>query len=407
MYMLGYFVASPVSGYLSDKYGRKIMLRLGYVGFLLLDLMSAWLPLLSTILVSRFFLGCLHAVCASVSFVLMIEVMEPKMRTVAGIAEGNFWAASIMLYGGLAYFIRDWRILQTAVTLPALLILPVLCFIDESPRWLFINGKPQEALLVLGKMAQWHNVEVPPEAAMTELVDELQETRASTTQQQLSLWVLFKSIIHGALMLFRTPRLRIITLFIYVDFLMVGMVYFGLSLSGTNISENPFVYMVLSGVMEVPAYSLTIPIVHRYGRKRTLSVLFVISGIILLCLAFSSAAKSTVAVTLALMGKVTITGSFQIAIIFSGELFPTEVRSRGVSTSCMMSRLGGIVAPFITDVVGTVYPWAPFFVFGLGALVAGAGTLLLPETSNQKMPETVGQLESREPLRRKLRSAPV
>ncbi|KAK8374445.1 hypothetical protein O3P69_012043 [Scylla paramamosain] len=182
MYMLGYFVASPVSGYLSDKYGRKIMLRLGYVGFLLLDLMSAWLPLLSTILVSRFFLGCLHAVCASVSFVL-------------------------------TYFIRDWRILQTAVTLPALLILPVL-------------------------------------------------------------W---------------TPRLRIITLCIYVDFLMVGMVYFGLSLSGTNISENPFVYMVLSGVMEVPAYSLTIPIVHRYGRKRTLSVLFVISGIILLCLAFSSA----------------------------------------------------------------------------------------------------------------------
>ncbi|XP_063881589.1 organic cation transporter protein-like [Scylla paramamosain] len=202
------------------------------------------------------------------------------------------------------------------------------------------------------------------------------------------------------MLLCRTSRLRIITLCIYVDFLMVGMVYFGLSLSGTNISENPFVYMVLSGVMEVPAYSLTIPIVHRYGRKRTLSVLFVISGIILLCLAFSSAAKSTVAVTLALMGKVTITGSFQIAIIFSGELFPTEVRSRGVSTSCMMSRLGGIVAPFITDVVGTVYPWAPFFVFGLGALIAGAGTLLLPETSNQKMPETVGQLESRKPLRR-------
>lgn len=84
---------------------------------------------------------------------------------------------------------------------------------------------------------------------------------------------------------FRTPRLRTITLCLYLDFLMAGMVYFGLSLSGASLSDNPFVYMVLSGIMEVPAYTLTVPIVQRFGRKPTLSAFFLTSAIILLALA--------------------------------------------------------------------------------------------------------------------------
>ena len=44
---------------------------------------------------------------------------------------------------------------------------------------------------------------------------------------------------------------------------------------------------------------------------------------------------------------------------------------------------------------GTVYPWAPFVVFGSGALLAVAGTLLLPETRGQDLPDTVANLEAR------------
>ena len=44
---------------------------------------------------------------------------------------------------------------------------------------------------------------------------------------------------------------------------------------------------------------------------------------------------------------------------------------------------------------GSVYPWAPFVIFGSGALLAGAGTLLLPETRGQTLPDTVAQLEER------------
>lgn len=72
---------------------------------------------------------------------------------------------------------------------------------------------------------------------------------------------------------------------------MAGMVYFGLSLSGASLSDNPYVYMVLSGLMEVPAYTLCAPIVQRFGRKRTLAVFFLTSAIVLVGLAIVPSSK--------------------------------------------------------------------------------------------------------------------
>ena len=61
--------------------------------------------------------------------VTVVEVMEPKMRISAGYVVYTFWAFATMLYGFIGYFLRDWRILQTVLTLPGLLILPVLWWV--------------------------------------------------------------------------------------------------------------------------------------------------------------------------------------------------------------------------------------------------------------------------------------
>ena len=84
----------------------------------------------------------------------------------------------------------------------------------------------------------------------------------------------------------RTPRLRVITLGMFFDYLVVGMVYFGLSLSGDHLSSNPFLYMVLMGLVEVPAYTLMVPVVTNYRRRSTTIVFFLFSGVMLLLLPF-------------------------------------------------------------------------------------------------------------------------
>jgi len=84
----------------------------------------------------------------------------------------------------------------------------------------------------------------------------------------------------------RTPRLRTITLSLYTNYLLVGAVYFGLSLSGGDLSSDPFLYMVLTGVVELPAYTLVIPLVARYGRRAPVVAFFFMGAVALLALPF-------------------------------------------------------------------------------------------------------------------------
>lgn len=51
-----------------------------------------------------------------------MELVGPSKRMFVGIVVEIFWAAGVMILGGIAYFIRDWNYLQMAVSFPTLLL---------------------------------------------------------------------------------------------------------------------------------------------------------------------------------------------------------------------------------------------------------------------------------------------
>ncbi|MPC27524.1 Organic cation transporter protein [Portunus trituberculatus] len=276
-----------------------------------------------------------------------MEVSSPRVRPVLGILLFLPWALGTMAWGGAAYLLRSWRWLQLSVSLLFLFFLPALLLLDESPRWLAVRGYHTHALAVLQRAARWNRVALPPRHRLLQIIKDSQDevlTLWSAAEQCIIPWARRHS-------LQRTPRLRVITLGMFFDYLVVGMVYFGLSLSGDHLSSNPFLYMVLTGLVEVPAYTLMVPVVTSYGRRSTTIVFFLFSGIMLLLLPFIPNGCGWVAVTLALVGKMSISSVFQILTLYSSELFPTEVRIRGTSMAFMMSRVGSMTSPFITDLL--------------------------------------------------------
>ncbi|KAG0727570.1 Transposable element Tcb1 transposase [Chionoecetes opilio] len=137
------------------RYSRKRTVMFGYVALTVVGLVSAWLPLLSLILVARFCLGALHAFCSYSSFILLMEVLEPKRRTFAAFGINTVWGVTVMLYGGLGYLIRDWRILQTAATLPGLLILPALWCYRARNKPLINDRQRKKRLHFAKKYRDW------------------------------------------------------------------------------------------------------------------------------------------------------------------------------------------------------------------------------------------------------------
>ena len=61
--------------------------------------------------------------------------------------------------------------------------------------------------------------------------------------------------------------------------------------------------------------------------------------------------KPVVTTVLALVGKMGLSAGFSTVYIFSSELFPTVVRNAGMGASSCMARVGGMVAPYIADLV--------------------------------------------------------
>ncbi|XP_069167624.1 organic cation transporter protein-like [Procambarus clarkii] len=489
IYLLGNMFGAPVSGFLSDSYGRKALVTVGSLLFTVVALGSCWLSDIYMLLASRFFLGTFEYFFTQPSYTLdthvstqggpkgdpkgdpkggpkgdpkggpkgdpkggpkgdpkggpkgdplVMEMLEPKIRSIAGIIITFPWMLGTVAWGGFAYLLRDWRMLQLTVSLTCLLFLPMLLLIDESPRWLAVQGRQAEALKVLRKAASWNKVSLPLEKHLPSLSrkhetghtgyhssepqvcvnvcysvkeeNQLNGDRSvvlalRTRLRSLTILVRYSTIIPS------TPRLRSITFGCCLNYFSMAMVHVGLSLSGGHYASDPFAYMALSGAMEV-FIVLAIPLITRVGRKPLVIGFFLLTVAFLLVLPFIPAGRGNnpgntnrnclyfplvttwtewLVVTVVMLAKLTVNIVYITMLMFAAELYPTELRSRGLGTCVMGSRVGAMVAPAITDYLG-VYTWLSSVVFGAASVGAGLATFNLQETLNIILPDTITQV---------------
>ena len=59
-------------------------------------------------------------------FVLIMEIFTPEKRTIAGCLNNVFWGVGMTLLTPFAYFLRNWRHMQIAISVPNLLAAPLL-----------------------------------------------------------------------------------------------------------------------------------------------------------------------------------------------------------------------------------------------------------------------------------------
>jgi len=72
-----------------------------------------------------------------------------------------------------------------------------------------------------------------------------------------------------------------------------------------------------------------------------------------------------------------------------------KVRNVGLGSASMFARVGSIIAPFVGRELGqATSPVVPLIIFGATSLLAGILVLLLPETRNCPLPDTIEQGEA-------------
>ena len=77
-----------------------------------------------------------------VAFVLAVEYTGLKFTMFVGIVIAIPFAIGEFILGVEAYYIRDWKTLQTVSSIPWLILVPILWFcVPESPRWLIAKKR--------------------------------------------------------------------------------------------------------------------------------------------------------------------------------------------------------------------------------------------------------------------------
>ena len=155
--LIGAIVGALIGGSVTDGLGRRKVLILSGIIFGVGALWSGFASNATSLILARLFLG---VAIGTASFAVPLYIAEISPTKVRGTLVSLF---QLMITIGIlvSYFsdflfanesdVTCWRPMFYVGVIPALILLVGMIFMPESPRWLFANGRGEEAMAVLVK----------------------------------------------------------------------------------------------------------------------------------------------------------------------------------------------------------------------------------------------------------------
>ncbi|XP_051023228.1 solute carrier family 22 member 5-like [Acomys russatus] len=378
LFYVGVLMGSFISGQLSDRFGRKNVLFLTMAmqtGFSFLQVFSVNFEMFTVLFV---LVGMGHISNYVAAFILGTEILSKSVRIIfATLGVCIFYAFGFMVLPLFAYFIRDWRKLLMAITMPGVLCGVLWWFIPESPRWLVSQGRIKEAEVIIRKAAKINRIAAPSTIFNP---SELQDLNSKRPQS------------HHIYDLIRTRNIRILTIMSIILWLTISVGYFGLSLDTPNLHGNIYVNSFFLAAVEVPAYVLAWLLLQHVTRRYSMVASLFLGGSVLLFVHLVPSELNYLSTALVMVGKFGITSAYSMVYVYTAELYPTVVRNMGVGVSSTASRLGSILSPYFVY-LGAYNRSLPYILMGSLTILTAIVTLFFPESSGASLPDTIDQMQ--------------
>ncbi len=143
-----------------------------------------------------------------------------------------------------------------------------------------------------------------------------------------------------------------------------------------ELDTGDYVKILWSSAAEIPGLIVTFFVIDLIGRKKTMCIEFILSGggflLLLIC-------SSDVVLTLFLfVVRAFVTGVFQVAYVYTPEVYPTKSRALGLGLCNMMARVGGIITPIVADVVYEANDYVCIGLYAGSCIIFAVMAMLLP-----------------------------
>ncbi len=323
--LIGCIVGAFFIGRLGDKYGRRSMLRVMAIFFLISAIGSSLADSLSTFVLYRLLGGIAIGGASVLSPMYITEIAPPKYRGRLTITFQLSIVLGILVAFYADYLLLDvgennWRWMFASEAVPALLFCGLLFFVGRSPRWLMTKGKLTEAREVI--------VSVNNDTEVESTFEEIKESINS-------------DIVESGKILFQKPYFKLVIIGILVgmfnQFTGINIVmYYATDIFRTAgfSTESAIGQTVLIGLTNLVFTLIAMQLIDKIGRKILLLIGSIGMSLFLGIFSFFFLTGTmNFVLVICLIGFVAFFAASQGAVIWVlfSEMFPNNIRSRGVA----------------------------------------------------------------------------
>ena len=382
--LIGMALGAVLAGTLADRIGRKRVFSLTVLLYSLSTGMCALAWSYESLLVFRFLVGFGLGGELPVAATLMSEYAPAHLRGRFIVLLESFWGLGWLVAACIAYLLIPtfgWQVAFVIGTLPALYVFLIRLHMPESVRYLLAKGRIEDAKQVILSLEKKLNVASVPFTG--ELTAAEQGTEKKQASSPLALWS-------------RSFRTR--TAMLWLAWFGIVFSYYGIFMWLPSIVfaqgfavVKTFEYVLIMTLAQLPGYYAAAYLVEIIGRKYTLSLFLLLSGVC--SFFFGNAGSATSLMAWGAAMSFFNLGAWGVIYTYTPEQYPTAMRALGSGWAAGFGRIGGMLAPMLVGVLlGASFGMNTIFLmFASVFVVISAVVLALGTESKQK---TLEELEA-------------
>ncbi|CAG4942542.1 unnamed protein product [Parnassius apollo] len=387
---VGMLFAMIISGWLIDRFGRKPMLIICTVASCIGNLKaftSSYDVYVSVEMLEALVAGGTYTAV----MVLMIEIAG-KHRILAGVLYAYTVYMGESVFACIAMFVPYWKNLIRIIYCPTIIFISYIFLIKESPRWQIVNGRTEDAKIILLHISKVNNIKINKQKLANMNEESLKkEFEIENYEHKEGLSAVLKS----------KEILKRLLIGAFCRF-SVSFVYYGLMMNSVYLPGNKYTNFMLATVMSFPGELISMYLMNRIGRKIPIIYGYFICGLLCVASGWTPEEYTWLKITLFLFGKLLISVCFTGVTTYTMELFPTSIRGTLLGVCALTSSIGSMLAP-LTPILNTVSVVLPSMFFGGLAFISGALLTLTPETKNLPLMDTIEQVDKNTELQERLK----
>ncbi|MDQ2753223.1 MAG: sugar porter family MFS transporter [Bacteroidota bacterium] len=390
--LIGAIIGAIVSGKLSDYLGRKKMIIINAVIFIVGAIGCTYASSVNMLIVMRMFIGFAIGITSFVAPMYIAEVSPSRRRGALVTLNQLMITIGILVSYITDYLISNdanlesWRGMFAIGVIPALILLIGMLFLPETPRWLIGKGRWEEGKAVLERIEDKDMIEQTLLGLQED--NTLAKENKEGAREILKPWLRYALIITVGIFFFQQfSGVNTIIYYSPIIFHMAGVVS----------NTQSILPAIIIGVMNVLACFASVLLLDRVGRRKLykIGMFGMIPSLTLLGLCFYF--KDLLGASLPYMAVLSIVlyivfiaiSLAPLGWLLISEVFPLSVRGIGMSIGSLSHwGFNAIIAFTFLKLIDGIGIASTFWIYAFICIIGLIwGWYYIPETKGKSLEE--------------------